>query len=336
MAGVSQFSFGGEPATGATGERELFLRQFSGEVLTAYHQKNVAEQLVYKRAISQGKSAQFPVTGNATAKYFTPGADILLDSQTGTPYLNDIGTNERLIKIDRLLVAPVFIDALDEAMSHYDYRSPFAQELGYALAEHADEALFRQIIIASQEGATAPQAAGGGDIALGGATPSTANMIDACFAAAAAMDEANTPKEDRHFVVSPTNYYKLVYNTTNLVTAVNKDVGGAGSISQGVVYQVAGLNIWMSNNFDLNDAPGPVAQYDGIDTTDHNNYGYTVASDTGGVAFHRSGVGMVKLKDLSMESEYIIERQGDLVVAKMAFGSAPLRPDQCYRLKLAA
>lgn len=348
MASVSQFNFGGEHATGgghtASGERELFLRQFSGEVLTAYHQRNVAEQLIYKRGISQGKSAQFPVTGTASAKYFTPGEDILVDQDAGsTPYLNDIKTTERLIKIDRLLVAPVFIDSLDEAMSHYDYRSPFAQELGYALAEHTDDALFRTVIRAANttdSPATATQSAGGGDILLG-ATPTTATMIDACYAVAAAMDEANIPKEDRHFVVKPANYYKLVYNTSNLVTAVNKDVGGAGSISKGVVYQVAGLNIWMSNHFDVDDddgaGTGEPANFSGLDSTDHNTYTYTIAAgagDTGGVAFHRNGVGMVKLKDLTMESEYIIERQGDLVIAKLAFGAAPLRPDSCFRLAL--
>ena len=50
----------------------LFLKVFSGEVLTAFARNNIFnEQLHSVRTITSGKSAQFPVTGAATAAYHT-------------------------------------------------------------------------------------------------------------------------------------------------------------------------------------------------------------------------------------------------------------------------
>jgi len=339
MASVSAFSFGGQTPSATTTERDIFLRKFAGEVLTNYYQMNVADPLVTTRRISSGKSAQFPVTGTASAAYFTPGQDILVDGS----YLNDIATNERLIKLDRLLIAPVFIDSVDEAMSHYDYRTPFTQSLASALAEHKDDALFRQIIIASTSPAVSPQAGGGGDIGLGGtvAAASTQTMMNAFFEAAQKFDESNAPQWGRHAVLSPEAYYKLINDgTATLVTAVNKDVGGNGSITSGKVYELAGIRIHKSNHFvGLDDDPGPIANFTGLNAAgsedDHGDYSYDLGDgtgDTAGVFFHSSAIGQVVMKDLTVESEYIIERQGDLVVAKMMFGADVLRPDMAMRL----
>ena len=56
----------------------LFLKVFSGEVLTAFARNNIFnEQLHSVRTITSGKSAQFPVTGAATAAYHTPGTPLV-------------------------------------------------------------------------------------------------------------------------------------------------------------------------------------------------------------------------------------------------------------------
>ena len=53
---------------------ELFLKVFSGEILTTFEEANVMKGLHTIRTISNGKSAQFPVTGIATAKYHSSGS----------------------------------------------------------------------------------------------------------------------------------------------------------------------------------------------------------------------------------------------------------------------
>ena len=69
-------------------------------------------------------------------------------------------------------------------------------------------------------------------------------------------------------------------------------------------------------------ASGTASGYSGIDFS-----GYE------GVVFHRSGVGMVKLLDLSVESDYLVQNQGTLMVAKLAVGSNFLRAEACIGLK---
>ena len=47
----------------------LFLKVFSGEILTTFEEQNIMKDLHMVRTISSGKTAQFPVTGVADAKY---------------------------------------------------------------------------------------------------------------------------------------------------------------------------------------------------------------------------------------------------------------------------
>ena len=69
MAAVT-LSLGGQSA-GAGDERSLFLKVFSGEVLNAYERAIKVSSLLTTRTISSGKSAQFPTTGLALARYFS-------------------------------------------------------------------------------------------------------------------------------------------------------------------------------------------------------------------------------------------------------------------------
>ena len=121
----------------------LFLKVFSGEVLTAFARNNIFnEQLHSVRTITSGKSAQFPVLGTATAAYHT----------VGTPLVgaNQIKANEKIINIDDLLIAQSFVANIDELKNHYDVRATYADELGKALARTYDQNVAKQIANASR------------------------------------------------------------------------------------------------------------------------------------------------------------------------------------------
>ena len=64
---------------GIADDSELFLKVFSGEILTAFAEANVTRGLVTTRSIQHGKSATFPVTGKAEAKFHRAG-DSLIDT----------------------------------------------------------------------------------------------------------------------------------------------------------------------------------------------------------------------------------------------------------------
>ena len=322
-------------ANGEGADNALFLKQFSGEVITAFETANVMMPLHTVRTISQGHTAQFPIIGTGAAEYHTAGTDMLVDGN-----LSSIVHNERRIGIDALLTSYQFIDSLDEAKNHYDFRSEYSRKLGYALAKTADENLLKVLYKASQVESTdivEPEAGGSGDIELSGAAGAdsavlTSEMIDALFRAAAVLDGADVPDQDRYVVLNPTLYYKLIADSSFDVTksVANSDIGGSG-FGSGTVPMVAGFEIYKTNNL-----PSGTTTDDSQVHGD-NNYDHTAPTNAlKGMIFHKSAIGTVKLRDLSMESEYKIERQGSLMVAKYAMGHGILRPSAAIALVNAA
>jgi len=290
----------------------LWLKVWSGEVLTSFEIATVMQDRVTTRNISSGKSAQFPVIGRTTAAIHVPGADVLG---------NNINSNEKVITIDGLTVAPVFIAQIDEAQSHFDFRAPYTRELGFALARAMDSNLQQVGILAARAAANLADAGyPGGTVQTQAAYGTTgAALASGLFNAAQALDQNNNPEQDRYAIFKPAQYYLLAQTTAVL----DKDWGGAGSYADGKVLRVAGVEIVKSNQLpQTNVVTGPAA-YQG-------NFSTTV-----GLVLQKGAVGMVKLMDLQMESAYLIKEQGTLVVAKYATGYGILRPESAVELKTA-
>ena len=75
MANATPTRLGQNLATGDA--NALFLKIFSGEVLSAFGRENQMMNMTTVRNIQNGKSASFPVTGRITADYHTAGNEIL-------------------------------------------------------------------------------------------------------------------------------------------------------------------------------------------------------------------------------------------------------------------
>ena len=299
---------------GAGSTTASFLKVFAGEVITAFETANSTLDKHLVRTISNGKSAQFPIVGKASASYHTAGNEI-----TG----GSINHNERTISIENLLIAPVFIAKIDEAMSHYDVRSIYSKELGRALANQMDKHVYQNLILNSRASAASPQAAGQ-QITDADFATSASSAAATIFSAAQKLDEADVPAEDRYCAVSPAVYYNLIQGTT----VINRDWGGSGSYSDGKVLKVAGINIIPTNNLPSTNINSGVGQ--GSSTNFAGDFSNTV-----GCVWQKNAVGTVKLMDLSTEMDYQIQRQGTLVVAKYAMGHAPLNPICSIEIKTA-
>ena len=336
---------------GESDNNALFLKKFSGEILQAFEESNIFKPLHTIRTIESGKSAQFPVTGIASANYHTPGENI---ADGGNSYLSDIKKTEKIITIDKMLVASTFLANIDDVKNHYDIRSVYSNELGKALAVRFDTALAKVFIAAARSGANLTQVGKGGSILdistnsfvnFGDANPdvtdpSGAELVAALFSAAQRMDEHDVPSDGRFCVLRPQEYYRLVTgaddsNGFSLTSAINKDIGGAGSLAAGNVPQIAGISLFKSNHIPSTDLSA-VATGDGEsnnDVFDGNGIGYNGNfTNTKGIVSHSAAVGTVKLLDLATESEYQIERQGTLFVAKYAMGHGVLRPECAIEL----
>ena len=306
----------------------LFLKVFSGEVLTAFTRNNIFnDQLHSVRTITSGKSAQFPVLGTATASYHTPG-----NLLTGG---NQIRHGERLISIDDLLIADVFVSRLEELKNHYDVRAAYADELGKALAKTYDSNVAKMIANASRASSTLTGIAGGLTLTLGSGNTASANVSGdeiaaAIYDIAQAFDERDIPPTDRFCVLPPAEYYKLAESATRTVD-VDFNPGGNGSFASGKIQQVAGIPVMMSNNI-------PQSNVSSNPSGANNTYSGD-DSKTIGLVFHKSAVGTVKLMDMTTEitgNEYATMYQGTLLVAKYALGHGILRPECAATIKLSA
>ena len=360
----------------------LFLKKFAGEVMTVFDEKNIMKPLHTIRTISKGKSAQFPIIGTATAGYYSPGQDIL-DSDllpgTGTNDgggLNKFKQTETLIHIDKMLMSSTFIASIDELVSHFDVRAPYAHQLGEALANQFDKNVLKVALkTGAKNHATTVEAAAvagnatdklillpadewipgmtqKGSVVYSNAvagevdnvmkansasasdainklryTPDATALRNALFESARLLDEKDVPSSDRYAIITPEQYYTLI-NSDNIITGsvINRDIGGQGSIATGTVSQIAGITLLTSMHLPGDDQTGAAFLKNRWDSGTGNDYSMDY-THVAGIVFQKGGFGTLKLQDMTMESEYLINRQGNLFVSKYSMGHGPLRPE---------
>lgn len=319
-------------------DNALFLKVFSGEVLSAFKRVNVFLDTVQSRTIQSGKSAQFPVTGRFKSSFHTPGEMIVGQGQ--------LEQNEVVVKIDNLLIADATLYDLEEAKNHYDIRSIYSTELGEALSRAMDKRIARVLTLGARTstadlqanqptGLTPDQAARTGSrVDLNKATPTADDYVAAVFAAARALDEKDVSSENRVLACTPEAFYSLIQSSR----AVNFDFnqqGTNGSYKEGQIVKLAGFSIIPSNNI----AQGDVTAQTGEQGYTFNGSDVTLSSvdmtQTKMLAYQRGAAGVLKLRDLTMQatgSDYNVMYQATLMVAKYACGFAPLRPECCVEI----
>lgn len=305
---------------GANDAKALFLKVFAGEVLTAFNTNNIGMGLHRVRTISSGKSAQFPLTGLSTTATLVAGDELVPTA---------INHNEKIIAVDDLLTSSAFVAKIDEAMNHYDVRSIYSTEIGNALAKAADQAIFKSVANASvgkdNANVALPQAdssaTSGSTITTGSATPSGSTMADKLFDALQTLDSKNITGE-RSIVVTPAVYYSLFKGTTaNQAGFMSSDFGSGGNANTGTVPMIGGAKVYMSNNLPTEATAGY-----------NHGAGSATDEDIQALVFTKDAAATVKLLDLGVESEYLIQNQGTLMVAKYAMGHDALRGECAVRL----
>lgn len=309
----------------SAGERDaLFMKVFSGEVLTAFARNTVMMSRHQVRTIDHGKSASFAVMGRTRAKYLAPGNS--LDDQR-----KKFEHSEKVIAIDGLLTADCLITDIDDAMNHYDVRVEYSRQLGEALAQSADCAIINELAnMAAKEapeaeenipdnGVGAEKVQGTGkafEFETGLAISQSADygnkIIEGLLAARAAFTKNYVPMGDRYCLLTPEGYSALIKalmpDSANYQALFDPNSGKLQTICGFEVIEVPHL---------LND---------GVDGKHELNTKFTAAK-LQGIVFHRSAVGTVKLKDLAMERARRAEYQADQIIAKYAMGHGGLRPE---------
>lgn len=323
MAALTANSISNPGMNLSAGDRDaLFMKMFSGEVLTAFTRTSVMMNRHMVRTIPHGRSASFPVMGRTNARYLAPGNS--LDDQR-----KKMENTERVIVIDGLLTADALITDIDDAMNHFDVRTEYSRQLGEALAQALDCAVINELANEAAKGATDFKENIPTNATLG--NPGTGKA----FEMATGLDEAQTvafgqkiyegllnaqaqftknwvPSSERYCLLSPDGYTALLRflspDNAHWQTIINPQTGTLTNVCGFEIIQTPNLN------------------NDGVDGKHKLNTKYTAAK-LQGIVWHRSAVGTVKLKDLGMERARRAEYQADQIIAKLSVGHGGLRPE---------
>nr|DAV73760.1 MAG TPA: major capsid protein [Caudoviricetes sp.] len=318
MAGVTNYQQQGAKQN-AGDQLALFLKVFSGEVLTAFTRASKVMNNHMIKTIDSGKSTSFPVIGRGKAHYLPAGSN-LDDLREAIPH------NEVVINIDGLLTSDVLITDIYEAMNHYDVRGEYAKQLGEALAIAADGATVAEIaklvkantenITGLGKGVVVEKTITGG----AGINYETGKaVIDGLLEMKAKWTTQYVPEEERFAYITPEVESAIITSKD----AINRDYGAVASIVDGNIDKLCGFKI----------IAVPHLKAGGADKTGMlgtASEGHEFPTDYAGalaVCAHRTAVATVKLKDLQLEHARRPELQADMIIAKNAVGHGGLRPE---------
>jgi hypothetical protein len=313
----------------------LFLRVFSGEVLTAFRRACVFRDLTLEKTITSGRSAQFPILGRALSRYHTPGQ--MVGGQ------GSIAQNEVVINVDDLVIADATIYDLDEAKNHFDSRQIYSVELGEALARQWDRRVARVACMAARQSvsdlaANLPagltpdqQPRTGTRINLANASPTGNQLVSAVFAAAQAMDEKDVPPGDRFLICRPAEYYSLIQSDRAVNQDWNAGNGGApGSYREAQLTKLAGFTVLKSNHIAQGNVTAPAGEQGFVWNGATIQLSSVDMTQTRMLAIQRNAVGVVKLRGMSMQmtgNDYNAMYQSTLMVGKYVAGFGYVRPE---------
>lgn len=311
----------------STLELELY-----AETLAEFQRKNVFMELITKKTITQGKSAQFIVDSDKDAVE-------KINTTTGLPdaggvgavsgYVNthasgtnqrdgssDIYITERTIVVERPIYVRKQYNAFEEKVAHYDGRSIITGQVARTMANYLDRRILVELDQAVAAAATDTQYASGSvyNSAIGaGATAEDKGdaILDAIFAGNAILDGKDQIGEDRYFVTTNTHYYNLLQSQK----AVNRDfnAGDNGSIAMGNVFKIGDVTILRSNN--ISDALAPNA-------TSISGEGQNIV----GFLFNKRVIGMVELMGLQTKTWFDEDYDETVFKAQLAGGWDVLNP----------
>lgn len=311
VSGFLDINSGGSPFD------DLALKVYAGMVLGSFNKATTTQGRRIERTISSGKSAQFPVFGRfSAATKPTRGGEVVF---------SQINSNEHVIAIDGLLLAPLFLDILDEAKSHFDARAPYAEQQGQILAEADDKRTLAALISACR---TATASVTGGDQTspeIDANMGTDVNILKAAiYGAAEQLDNFSVPANDRYCWIPPSAFYLLLQDGE----FIDRDFNDPnGSRSTATMRSAADFMIVKTNNLPRDDWSAETQ----LSTRLQDDY----RTDNLGVCAHASASGVVTLIGLQFEQEYTMERQGTMLIAKYAKGYDYLRPEAAVSLDLA-
>jgi len=301
------------------------------EILNAMKRECLFERFVKTRNIKRGKSAEFQITGRATAAYVEPGVPLLGGLGGNSPS----DSNVKTIAVDGLMAADQAIFSLDELMNYADVRSEYMEQLGIALAWERDKRIAR-ILFAAANSTVEPLARTINTGRTGYKKTLTAGysaaskqakgdeMASAIGDIKVAMRKKDVPASSLVCIVPPDEYDFL--NEGSRV--INTDFNGGqsnGTIASGAVGRVKGIPVYESNHL--------IQSAYTLSAFDKNPDYAQDLTKCRALIFSREAVGMLTLRAPKFQmtregGDFDIMYQSTLGVASQSIGIGRLR-DEC-------
>lgn len=317
---------------------KMFLTVFGGEVLTAFERASVTKGGKMVRNITNGKAAQFPVIGRTSARYLKQG-ESLDDGRMVIP------NTEVNVEVDGLLVADAVIKDIDAVAADFEYTNYYSSIIGEALAYGHEASIMAEMAKLVNTRATAKDENIEGLGRAGVIAMPVMDSTKAGYLKAYGDNVLQGLTRARSYLVSNHADPKecVVYLEpiaySAVLTALNPNAAAweaLADLEKGVVvnyigFEIRETNLMVTPSSTLIDNPEDAFNGEGHVfpvTGDSSTAGKMTIGNDNAIALicHRSAVGEVKLKEISLERDYDVE-VGTRLIAKMAVGAKGLRPE---------
>lgn len=334
---------------GVAGVNKLWLPLWSGEVINAYDQYNIFENLVTAKTLSGGFSWEFPVTGTVDLKASWNAGEELVAGNTSD------STTFKVNLDPRPMAAHFETDNVDLLITQWDYRSELARQAGLTLANTRDKQLISALIAASVVAPLANDPRGLGvanfpapavvdtstsavGVAVSGCTEAVALAIlqkieDYCVF----MQENDYPVQNVYCAVPPKVFQVIralgiprattAFGNTPIFTTAGEygNVGapismGMNMMSDGLDYM--GVKIVKTNHIPKSQLSIGAAKYN-LDCSEFNIFG---------MIFQPEAVASLSLMGMKVDTVQDVRRNTQFTVASMQKGTGILRPELCQIL----
>jgi len=302
---------------GGSDNYELYLDLFGGEVLTAFETKVIMRDKHMVKTLEKGKQFRFPAIWQTTAAYHTPGTEILG---------NQIPSTEIVVSPDDKLIASVFIADIDEILSHFEFRSPYAAELGHALAKHYDRNVIRRVIQSARGGALFTGDTGGSTLINANYDSDATVLFDGISDAKLTMEQKDVPVDAQpvYALFKPLQFSMLARSDKNL----NRDFnGGSADIRRQSLTTIDDVVILKSNNT-------PYGVDDSANANIPSKYRASFLN-TIGVVWTPMAAATAEVQGLSSQVVDQPQKQGSLMISRLMVGTDPLRSKCAVELAVA-
>lgn len=336
---------------GVLGENKLWLPLWSGEVINAYDQYNMFENMIATRTISGGFSYEFPITGTVALKAAWEAGEELAGN----------GNTSRTFKVNldsRPMAAHFETDNIDLLITQWDYRSELARQSGLTLANTRDKQIASALVAACAVPAIVSDPRGSdfttnafqapidvGNVTASAATETTAlKLLEGIEDYLVKCQENDVQVNNVYCVVTPKVFQVIrslgltkandaaaqafmkvpVFGASDVYGGLGAPLSvGMNAMADSIDYM--GVKIIKSNHLPKTNLGASASTYIGSAKYNLN----CSAINLHGIIFQPEAVAGLSLQGMKVDTVQDVRRNTQFTVASMMKGTGLVRPELC-------